>query len=220
MICFKTAMRRARSAAVLGFAAVVGCSAEPPKLPLFPTSGQVRVGDVPAEGVEVRFFDAANVTAPDKPHPFATTSADGRFELGTFEAGDGAPVGRYKVMLLWPEGPPGPGVPKDRFGNAYSNPAQSPIEASVAEGEAITLGPFVVDPAILKKAARRKVEPDLANPLPAQKQRGKPRRTHHARTRGDAEPRPPLTMMTRRFSEPAVAIMHSPLAGEGNSVPL
>lgn len=169
MVGFRTALRRVRPAALAIGLAAVGCGDEAPKIPLFPTSGRVLVGSEPAEGVEVRFFDAANVNDPDRPHPFAATDAEGRFDLGTFEAGDGAPVGRYKVMLLWPKGPPGPGVPRDRFGNAYTNPAQSPFEATVAEGAENALQPFVVDPAILKKAAQRRGKPDLSSPLPAHK---------------------------------------------------
>ena len=130
-----------------------GCGSDEPKIPLYPASGQVLVGDQPASGVQVRFFDAANPTNPDSPHPFATTNEEGRFYLGTFEAEDGAPVGQYSVMLLWPAGDPGPGVPVDRFGNVYTNPAKSPFKASLVEG-GTKLDPFRIDPSKVKPAQR------------------------------------------------------------------
>jgi len=143
---------------------IAGCGAEGPPVPLTPAHSRVLLGGEPAAGVEVRLVDAARVADVDAPRPFATTDAEGRFSLGTFEAEDGAPAGRYKVMLLWPEGPPGPGVPRDRLGNAYTNPAASPLELTVSEGVE-DLAPLVIDPAVAKKAARRKAAPGpSANP--------------------------------------------------------
>lgn len=143
-----------------------GCGGEVPKTPLVPASGRVTLGEEPAEGVEVRLFDATRVNDADAPHPFATTDAEGKFKLGTFTAGDGAPVGRFKVMLLWPEGPVGPGVPRDRLGNAFTNPVATPLETTIPEkgGE---LEPIVLDPDLVKKAARRKAATDpAAGPTP------------------------------------------------------
>lgn len=168
----RRASRPARRTWILAALALAasGCGEDGPKIPLFPATGRVVFGDAPADGVEVRFFDAANVTDPDAPHPFATTDAEGRFELGTFEAGDGAPAGRYKVMLLWPEGPPGPGVPRDRLNRAFTDPSKSPFEVAVAEA-ATEFDPFVIDPAAVKKAAPRRgrAEMDLADPTPQPK---------------------------------------------------
>lgn len=147
-----------------------GCTTEKPPVPLFPASGRVLMDDKPLEGVQVRFFDANQPTNLERPIPYAVTDTEGRFQLSTFRDGDGAPVGEYAAMLLWPEGPPGPGAPRDRLGNAFTNPAQSPFRATLAQG-GTEIPPFRIDPVTVRKAtaqrdaANRRARPeDSANP--------------------------------------------------------
>src|SRR5690606_30756696 len=61
------------------------------------------------------------------------------------EAGDGAPAGRYLVSLAWPEDPTSREPPEDRLNWAYSDPQQSALTATIAEGET-ALEPFRVAP--------------------------------------------------------------------------
>ena len=131
--------RRARAglllAAALLPAALAGCGeAGPPRVALHPASGRVLVDGAPAAKVNVRCRPAADPDSLDAPVPFATTDDGGNFELGTYDAGDGAPVGRYKVTLFWPDRPPGPRHPDDLLGGAYATARRTPLEATIAEG--------------------------------------------------------------------------------------
>src|SRR5689334_8068943 len=94
-----------------------GCEPTNDHVACYPTTGQVLIGDQPADGVMIKFYNAKNPKNVDAPQPYATTDASGIYSLSTFEADDGAPADDYIVIILWPEGPPGPGSPKDRLGN-------------------------------------------------------------------------------------------------------
>jgi hypothetical protein len=120
-----------------------GCGGGEDRLPLFPASGVVLADGKPADGVEVRLVPADAIDDRDALRPFATTGADGAFALGTYEKGDGAPAGRYKVTLFQPDQPPGPGHPNDLLGGQFADAAKSPLEATIAEGPN-TLKPFEV----------------------------------------------------------------------------
>ena len=140
-----------------------GCGAKGDHVACYPVSGQVLVGDKPADGVMVKFYNAKNPKNVDAPQPYATTDADGKFSLSTFDPGDGAPADDYIVILLWPVGPPGPSFPKDRLGNAYTNPDTTPFKATIAKGET-RLEPFRIDPAKLVKNGSKPATPP-ADPL-------------------------------------------------------
>lgn len=149
---------RSRAAAFLAALVVAGCGeGGPPKVALHPASGRVIVDGEPAAGVMVRLRPAADPDQLDALVPFGTTGEDGGFTLGTYEEGDGAPTGRYKVTLFWPDRPLGLSNPEDRLGGAYSQGRRTILEATIAEGANI-LGPFEVAKAVArpKKAANRK----------------------------------------------------------------
>jgi hypothetical protein len=148
-------------AAVIGLS-LVGCSSDDGRVKLYPVSGQVLVGDLPAEGLRVRFYNASAPNDIDAPQPFGTTDATGKFEMGTFEEKDGAPAGEYLVVLLWPDGPPGPGIPRDRLGNAFTDLSKTPYRAKVPEGGTV-LDPIKVDASKVKKLAPRP-DVDPTNP--------------------------------------------------------
>ena len=136
-------------------ASAPGCGGKPEHIACHPTRGRVLVGDEPAAGVDVLMLNAANPGNSESPQPYATTDADGTFELTTFEPGDGAPAGDYIVTLRWPDGPPGPSLPPARLGDAFTNPARTPYKATVA-AKANQLDPFRIDPAVIKKAKSAK----------------------------------------------------------------
>ena len=64
------------------------------------TRGQVLVDGEAAEGVKVTFLP---VEGASEENPIATgrTDEQGRFELSTYNAFDGAPTGEYNVVLSW-----------------------------------------------------------------------------------------------------------------------
>jgi hypothetical protein len=114
-----------------------GCSkrgAEP-----VPVAGKVVVYGRPAAGAVVTFHPEG--ATPDAPRPTARTDGDGRFQLTTAKAGDGAPAGEYRVTVAWvapaagrkgvegEDAPPRPLVPAE-----YTTPDRTPLRASVAAG--------------------------------------------------------------------------------------
>ncbi|WP_165068039.1 hypothetical protein [Paludisphaera rhizosphaerae] len=159
-------MARRMFAVLTSAVALIGCGESgTPRVALQPTSGKVTVDGQPTAGVEVRFRPADAPGSLDALVPFATTGDDGGFKLGTYEKGDGAPEGRYKVTLFWPDRPPGPQPAEDQLGGTYALAEKTPLEATVAKGENTI--PTIEVP----KSAVRTTKP------------GKPRRG----TRGDSD---------------------------------
>jgi hypothetical protein len=88
-------------------ACVAGCGGESGPLPVHPVSGQVTFNGKPLAGAQVVFVP----THPEKVsvRPTGRTDQDGRFELTSFVARDGAPEGTYAVIVDWRRMTPGPG---------------------------------------------------------------------------------------------------------------
>lgn len=128
------AARRLRTlAAILAALALGGCGGDG-RVPLFPATGRVLVDGQPAKGVQVRLRPFDRPGDIDALQPFATTGEDGTFRLGTYQDGDGAPAGRYKATLFWPDRPPGTSPPTDLLGGRYDDAAQSGLDVTIAEG--------------------------------------------------------------------------------------
>lgn len=104
-----------------------------------PVAGKVVVNGKPAAGAVVTFHpDGA---AADAPRPTARTGDDGRFQLTTKAAGDGAPAGEYRVTVTWNAPPAGrkgvegeDGPPRLLVPVAYTKPGRTPLRASVLPG--------------------------------------------------------------------------------------
>jgi hypothetical protein len=125
---------------------VVGCqgpSADPNRPKTTPAGGTVTYNGQPVEGATVTLF----ATSGQARGAVATTDASGKFTFTTFEAGDGAIPGSFKVMIsktiLEPpkeNTPPGPGgeppsgTPKDLVPAKYKDANQSGLTAEVKEG--------------------------------------------------------------------------------------
>ena len=121
---------------LLVVAGFFGCGeSDPDKVPLHPVTGMVVVDGRPTAGVQVRFRPADDPDSLDALVPFGKTDDDGVYTLGTYEAGDGAPVGRYKVTLFWSDRPPGPQPGDDQLGGVYTLADRTPLEATVHEGD-------------------------------------------------------------------------------------
>lgn len=89
--------------ALAAFAFCQGCGEkmpDGPRVPTFPVVGQVLVDGKPADylslNLEPQFEKAAVI-----PSSAAFTDKDGKFAISTFESGDGAPPGKYKVTFMW-----------------------------------------------------------------------------------------------------------------------
>ena len=132
--CLQNALAHAIIALLAG--ATVGCSqAEPERLPVFKTTGQITFQNRPPAGALVVLHPRG--AAPDAPRPIAHVRADGSFEATTYGTADGAPAGEYVVTVQWSrlvnlggEWQPGPNVLPAK----YASPATSDVIIQVVEG--------------------------------------------------------------------------------------
>ena len=97
---------RWRALVALAFCVVAGwgCGKAGPKL--VPVNGVVMNGDKPVPGAMVQF--SADVAGSGKEEAFdayGNTGTQGYFTLRTLPHGDGAAVGRYKVVITCYDGP-------------------------------------------------------------------------------------------------------------------
>jgi hypothetical protein len=98
------------------------------------TSGIVTYKGAPVEGAQVMF------TSPAARPATAMTDAEGRFELTTFATGDGAVEGKHRVTITKTERVSGadPNNPyadtRHMLPTKYSNPAKSPLSATIVDG--------------------------------------------------------------------------------------
>ena len=101
--------------------------------------GTVTLDGEPIGNVSVAF-------TPESGRPAAgATDAAGHFELSTFDAGDGAVLGKHKVVLSenvsdTAPAPDDPNFgkwkrPKPRFSKIYSDPQRTPFTAEVIDGD-------------------------------------------------------------------------------------
>jgi hypothetical protein len=82
--------------ALVGFVLLSGCGSDGPKL--VTVSGKVYFRDKPLAGVQVT-FQPDEGSSPDARPAIDYTTPDGSFKLQTNNAGKGAMVGRYKVLI-------------------------------------------------------------------------------------------------------------------------
>ncbi len=145
--------RRSRIATYLLTASLlvaIGCgkTQDPNRLPVFPTAGKVTFQGKPASGALVVLHPKVETPENQSVRPRAYVKEDGSFELSSYESNDGAPLGDYAVVLVWPKsikGPdgssgPGPNVLPPK----YSRPETSPAVVKIAEGS------NQLDPIVLK----------------------------------------------------------------------
>ena len=124
--------------------AAAGCGAmqDPNLLPVFPAQGKLSFqGKVP-EGAYVALYPKGNVAkAPNGQAvvPRGQVQGDGTFNLTSYAAGDGAPVGDYAVTVEWhktitlPSGVPNLGP--NLLPAKYSKAETSPVTVQIAQGK-------------------------------------------------------------------------------------
>lgn len=130
-----------RLISLVGMLAIVGCGveAEPDwKEAVAPVSGSVLVKGQPAADVFITFHPMEpSVTGIT---PRAQSDSQGRFTVSTYETGDGAPVGKYRLSFSWLgviEGMREEEYEKlpEKLPRKYLNPKSSGIEIDVIDGE-------------------------------------------------------------------------------------
>ncbi|MDR3619323.1 MAG: hypothetical protein P4L85_08230 [Paludisphaera borealis] len=162
-----------RCAAVLALASAAlllpSCGGDEGRPKRYPASGKILVDGKGAGGIRIRLHPIDRLRDVDALNPSGVTDDDGAYRLGTYEEVDGAPAGRYKATLFWPDAPPGQSRPKDLFGGKYAKPESSVFEFSIAEGDnqlADIEATKAAAPAKPRPTARRKAEagPDPDGP--------------------------------------------------------
>lgn len=104
-------------------------------------TGEVYVDGAPAAQVVIQ---CTNVLGLDKEQPTiskAVTDDAGKFEISTYESGDGMPEGDYVLTFTWGDynaiarsyGP-------DKLKNKYADPDKSEHKFTVVKGEPTDLG--------------------------------------------------------------------------------
>jgi 5-hydroxyisourate hydrolase-like protein (transthyretin family) len=125
-------------------AALAGCgSDDPSRKETVHVAGQVFIDGQPAPApINVMCHDVKGL---DKEHPTvsqAMTDNQGRFEISTYESGDGIPPGEYVLTFEWGAislvsmqygGP-------DKLEGRYSDPQKSPFRFQVESGKPLDLG--------------------------------------------------------------------------------
>jgi hypothetical protein len=110
--------------------------------PTFPLTGTVRVDGAPAEGVLVKITDVDGHDPSDPTFSTAYTDPQGKFQLSTYDAGDGVPEGEYLVTFMWGQVNPltmqfgGP----DKLQGRYDDPETSEFRVKVEAGKPTEMG--------------------------------------------------------------------------------
>ncbi len=123
---------------------VVGCGPQSEGMPeLAAVTGTVTMDGKPLPGASVTFEAAGGATS------FATTDADGRYELNYIRSQKGAGIGLNTVRIeTATDAPPSPGW-RDPIPAVYNR--RSTLQADVQQGE-----PNIIDFALESKPAKKK----------------------------------------------------------------
>lgn len=120
--------------AISGLAAVAGCSEPVATEPTYPASGQIVRGDRPIHYAAVVLHRRDDADG-QSPKPRGTTDSQGRFQLTTHQAGDGAPQGTYTITVeQWATVRPDEG-PRNQLKPKYASPQTSGIEVTINAGD-------------------------------------------------------------------------------------
>lgn len=141
----KTLYNQASILILLPFILISSCSKEQrggPREETYPITGIIHVDGKPAQDLQVRAI-AENPQGANKSFTIAGfTDPEGKFSLSTYESGDGAPVGEYKLIFMWGQRSlmsGGYGAP-DKLKKKYLDPKKSEYSVKVAKGAPSDLG--------------------------------------------------------------------------------
>lgn len=114
---------------------LVGCSQEKLPIPTQQISGRVLYDNKAAEGVAIYLGPIAAPTVPDIPaNPHGVTDKNGRFSISTYGENDGAPKGKYQLMMMWIDENSKLESKTERFFGWYDS-VNSKIMVEITDGE-------------------------------------------------------------------------------------
>jgi hypothetical protein len=123
-----------RFAILIVTVSVLGCGSAESRKPTYPVTGRILLADgKPVAHATVVLHPIDGST--DAPKPRGKVDRDGTFTLTTYDGGDGAPSGRYRVTVeLWLAGPRQDDPPTNRLPLVFSKPESSGLSADVTNG--------------------------------------------------------------------------------------
>ncbi len=141
----------------------ISCGGDAPTSTLYPVRGKVTYRAQPAEGAIVTLMadGEAPLTKQGSPIvPMGIAGEDGTFKINSTGLGEGAPAGKYKVLITWRPSSkiaaakpllarkkkssdynPNDLMPADAFDGRYSNPGK-PLFTAEVKAEPNELPPF------------------------------------------------------------------------------
>jgi hypothetical protein len=139
-----------RLAVILSFLFALGCGGGSREA-VYPVKGQVFYKGKAAAGAVV-WFHRVDVEAPAVGQPATQTpprgvvQEDGSFELSTYAAKDGAPVGRYRVTVRWTKSRGGGDDEENLLPPRYMDPKTSGLPLVEVKAQANELARFDLTP--------------------------------------------------------------------------
>lgn len=115
---------------------------DPSRKETVPVRGEVYVDGQPGAMVQVQCHPLEGMDLGQPTITQAVTGNDGKFQLATYEAEDGVPLGEYKLTFVWQDfsmisaGFSGP----DKLKSRYADLDKSEIALTVEKGKPIDLG--------------------------------------------------------------------------------
>ena len=118
------------------------CGEKVHRKPVFPVTGVILVDNKPVQMLAVRCANVAGIDKADPTISSAFTDEAGKFQISTFNKGDGVPEGEYVLTFEWGTmnlismqygGP-------DKLKGKYSDPKTSQVKFTVTAGMPTDLG--------------------------------------------------------------------------------
>ncbi|GIW98619.1 MAG: hypothetical protein KatS3mg111_1952 [Pirellulaceae bacterium] len=101
-----------------------------------PAQGRITINGSPPVGAVITLYPTGGKVDTRNSTPWALVEEDGSFTLSTYELGDGAPAGAYKLTVRWPVDVTDMSAAlTDRLQGAYSRPERSQWTVTIEEGE-------------------------------------------------------------------------------------
>jgi hypothetical protein len=125
---------------ILVITSLAGCG--PSRPPLYAAKGTVHFDGKPAANAVV-WLHPVEKEELGGPRPHATVGPDGSFELSTYNTGDGAHEGKYRVSVLWYKAPErGDDQGKSLLPARYAHPKESGLPIVEIKPEPTQLPPL------------------------------------------------------------------------------
>ncbi|MES2788389.1 MAG: hypothetical protein V4719_02125 [Planctomycetota bacterium] len=104
---------------------------------LFPAEGTLTINGKPAKGARVvlQLADGGSVDARGT-RPSAKVEEDGRFQVATYQSGDGAPAGTYQLGIFWMNDENSSSA-WDQLGGKFANPLTTKLTVVVKDSVSI-----------------------------------------------------------------------------------